>query len=45
MKNQLLFYRDVVPLNRETHKDAKIDLKPERFASYRESHLVPALVD
>jgi hypothetical protein len=45
MTNQLLFYRDVVPLNRETHKDAKINLKPERFGNYRDSHLVPALVD
>jgi hypothetical protein len=45
MTNQLLFYRDVVPLNRDVHKDAKIDFKPERYTQYRASHLVPAVID
>ncbi len=45
MTNQLLFYSDVVPLNRETHKNSKINVKPERYSAYRGANLVPALVD
>jgi len=40
-----LFYRNIVPLNRDHHRGFRIDTRSDRFAFARNSHVIPALVD
>ncbi len=45
MNSGLLFYSKVAPLNREAHRDYRVDVGPQRFGFARGSHLIPAVVD
>lgn len=40
-----LFYRQVVPLNRDTHRDLRLATPAQPLAYARTAHLVPAVVD
>ena len=45
MADRMLFYKNIVPLNRERHRDMCIATEPGRFAFAAASHLIPAVVD
>ena len=45
MASGLLFYSDVVPLNREGHRDHRIATGAQRFGFASGSNLVPAVID
>ena len=45
MASGLLFYSDVVPLNREAHRGHRIATGPQRFGFASGSNLVPAVID
>ena len=45
MASGLLFYSDVVPLNREGHRSHRIAISPQRFGFASGSNLVPAVID
>ena len=45
MVSGLLFYSDVVPLNREGHRDHRIATGAQRFGFASGSNLVPAVID
>ena len=40
-----LFYRSVIPLNRETHREITIADAEDRYGFARETHVIPAVVD
>ncbi len=40
-----LFYRSVIPLNRETHREITIADAENRYGFARETHVIPAVVD
>lgn len=41
----VLFYNNVVPLNRDHHRGFRMNTGADRFAFARSSHVIPALVD
>ena len=45
MKPNILFYGDVVPLNRDAHRGLGIDMRPGRFSRFTSSHVIPAVID
>ena len=45
MADRMLFYKKIVPLNRELHRDLCISTEPGRFAFAATSHLIPAVTD
>lgn len=45
MASGLLFYSDVVPLDREAHRGHRIATGPQRFGFASGSNLVPAVID
>ena len=40
-----LFYRSVIPLNRDTHREITIADAEDRYGFARETHVIPAVVD
>ncbi|HXJ00407.1 MAG TPA: SapC family protein [Micropepsaceae bacterium] len=45
MSSNVLFYGEIVPLNRERHRDVRLNIGPDRFGFARGSHVIPAVVD
>ncbi len=41
----VLFYNNIVPLNRDKHRGFRMDARVDRFGFARSSHVIPALVD
>jgi SapC len=45
MADNPLFYRSIVPLNRETHKELRLKAMDRPYAFAEGSHMIPALVE
>lgn len=43
--SSVLFYNNIVPLNRDQHRGFRVDAGVNRFGYARNSHVIPALVD
>ena len=45
MADSVLFYKNIVPLNRDAHRNLTLDTQAARFGFTRASNVLPAVVD